>query len=40
MFSVIEIIAFERVTAIAIKYDENTCDRQSACYQTVLSFQI
>ena len=40
MFSAFEIIAFEPVVTIFPIYDENTCDRQSTCYQTVLRFQI
>ena len=38
MFSVSEIIAFESVAEISLIYDQNTCDRHSACYQTVLRF--
>ena len=40
MFDVFEIIAFETVAQIPFIYDENTCDRLSSCYQTVLGFWI
>ena len=32
--------AFEPVVGIYLNYEENTCDRHSTCYQTVLRFQI
>ena len=31
---------FERVVEIYVNYDKNTCDRQSTCYQPLLTFQI
>ena len=37
---VLKIIAFEPVVGISLSYDENTRDRQSTCYQTVLRFKI
>ena len=37
---VLEIMAFEPVARTCLNYDENTCDRQSTCYQTILRFQI
>ena len=40
MVVVIQIMAFEDVAGNSLKYDENTCDRNSTCYQTVLRFQI
>ena len=40
MFVVFEIMAFEHVAGNFLNYDENTCDGQSMCYQTVLRFQI
>ena len=40
MFSVLVIIAFEPVTGISLKYEENTSDRQSTCYQIALTFRI
>ena len=40
MFSVFVIIAFEPPAGIFLIYDENTCDRQSPCFQTVLRFRI
>ena len=40
MFSVFEIIAFEPVAVISLNFAENTCYRQSSCYETVLGFQI
>ena len=40
MFPVFEIMAFQYVAGISLNYDENTCNRQSLCYQTVLTFQI
>ena len=33
-------MAFEHIAAISLNYDEDTCDRQSTCYQTVLRFHI
>ena len=33
-------MTFEPVGGTYLNYDENACDRQSTCYQTVLSFQI
>ena len=38
MVLVLEIIAFDHVAVYSLNYDENTCDRQSTCYQTVLRF--
>ena len=40
MAAVIEIMAFGHVAGNYLNYNENTCDRQSTCYQTVLRFQI
>ena len=40
VFLILEIWAFESVPWIYLHYGENTCDQQSACYQTVLRFQI
>ena len=40
LFSVFEVIAFDLVAGLFLIYDENTCDRQSTCYQTVLRFWI
>ena len=37
-FMVFEIMAFEHVGRIYLNYDENTCDRQLTCYETVLIF--
>ena len=33
-------MAIEHVAVISLNYEENTCDRQSTCYQTVVIFQI
>ena len=35
MFPVFEIIAFNPLDGISLIYNENTCDQQSTCYQTV-----
>ena len=40
MFLVFVILAFEPVMGISLKYEEDTSDRQSTCYQTVLTFRI
>ena len=40
MFAVFEIIAFEYFAGNSLNYEENTCDRQSMCYQPVLRFHI
>ena len=40
MFFVFETIALEPVRVISLIDDENTCDRQSTCYQRVLRFWI
>ena len=40
MFAAFEIMASEHVAGNCLNYDENTCDRQSTCYQRVLRFQI
>ena len=40
MFFVFEIIALKPFPGISLIHDENTCDRQSTCYQTVLRFWI
>ena len=40
LFSIFEIIALEPVAGISLLYDENTCDRQSPFFQTVLGFRI
>ena len=39
MFAVFEIMAFEHFPEISPTYHENTCDRHSKSYQTVLRFQ-
>ena len=39
-FYFFEIITFEAVAVIFQIYDENTCDLEWTCYQTVLRFQI
>ena len=33
-------MVFEHVARISVNYDENTSDRQSTCYQTVVRFHI
>ena len=38
IFPTVERIAFESLAEISLISDENTCDRQSTCYQTVISF--
>ena len=40
MFRVFETVAFEYVPGNFLNYDENTCYRESTCYQTVLRFHI
>ena len=40
MFSIFEGMTFDDVAGISLDYAENTCDRQSTCYQTVLRFHI
>ena len=40
MFRVYNMMLFEYIVEISLNYDENTCDRQSTCYQTVLGFHI
>ena len=40
MFSVFEAIAFQPIAGISLIYDEDTCDRQPTCYQTVPRFGI
>ena len=40
MFFVFEIKPFEPPAGISLIYEENTCDRQSTCYQTLLRFSI
>ena len=40
MFSVFHIIAFEPVCGFSLMYEENTCDRQSMCYQIHVIFVI
>ena len=40
MFAVFQIMAFENVAGYCPNYDENTCDRQSTCYQTDLRLKI
>ena len=40
MFRVFEIVAFEYVAGNSLNYDQNTCYRESTCYQTVLRFHI
>ena len=39
-FRVFEIMAFEHVPGIYVNYDKQTCERQSRCYETVLTFHI
>ena len=39
-FLVLEIMVFEPVVEIYLNYDDNTYDRQSSYYQTVLRLQI
>ena len=39
-FVVLQVIALEHVSGISLKYDENTCERQSTCSQAVLRFHI
>ena len=39
-FRVFQIMAFEHVSGISRNYHENTCERHSTCYQTVLRFHI
>ena len=38
MLRVFEIIAFKHVVGISLNSAEQTCDRQSTCYQTILRF--
>ena len=33
-------MAIEYVAGIFLNYDENTCDRQSTCYEIVLRFYV
>ena len=40
MFFVFQTIALQPVAGTSLIYDENICDLQSTCYQTVLRFQI
>ena len=40
MLRVFEIMAFKHVAGISLNSYKNTCDWQSTCYQTVLSFHI
>ena len=40
MVPVFEIMAFGHVAGNSLNYDENTCDQQTTCYQTVLRFCI
>ena len=40
LFLVLGIMAFEPLAGIFLNSDENTCDRQSMCYQTALRFHI
>ena len=39
-FFVVELTWFYRVAVISLNYDENTCDQQLTCYQTLLRFHI
>ena len=39
-FPVFEKMTFEHLAEIFLNYDENTCNRQSACYQTLQRFKI
>ena len=36
----LELMGFEHAAGTYVNYEENTCDRQSTCYQAVLTFQI
>ena len=40
MFRLFEIMPFQQVSWISLNYHENSCERQSTCYQTVLRFDI
>ena len=40
MFAVFEIIALKYFAGNSPNYDENTCDWQATCYQTVLRFEM
>ena len=40
MFIVFEIMAFEHIWGISLNSEENTWERQSTCYQTVLRIHI
>ena len=40
MFAIFETIAFEHVVGNSFNYEDNTCDPESTCYQTVLRFLI
>ena len=40
MFRVFELMPFEHVAGISLSYYENTYDRQSTCYETVIRFHI
>ena len=40
MAAVFEIMAFEHFAENSLNFDENTSDRESTCYKTVLRFQI
>ena len=40
MVLVLGIIAFEPIVGTYLNYEENTCERQSTCYQTILRFSI
>ena len=40
MFVVFKTMAFEHGAGISLSYDENTCERESTCYQTVQRLQI
>ena len=40
MVHVFEIMVFEHLTGNSLNYDENTRDRQSRSYQTVLKIQM
>ena len=40
MLKVFERMAFKRLAGISLTYDENTYDRQSTSYETVLIFHV
>ena len=40
MFFLFQTMEFERAAEVSLNYDENTCDQEATCYQTVLRFHI